>query len=151
MKTIKLRGSIEFALRDAQSGDVIHQGRMENTVVTVGRAWMLDRLHTSDAQLIDRLYLGTDATAPATSDIALGASFSSKAAGTISTAGLSANPPYVTFAASWASNETHASSSAINEFGLFTDEPVMIGHLTTSAVINFSSTNTLAVTYTLSN
>ncbi len=148
---IKFRGALEFALANALTGEIIRRGKSENTVVTVGRAWMLNRLHTNNTQLIDRIYLGTDTTAPATGDSALGASFSSKSAGTISNAGTTANPPYLTFAASWASNETHDSSSAINEFGLFTDEPVLVGHVTTGSAINFSTSNTLAVTYTLSN
>lgn len=148
---ITMRGALEFVLRNAKTGEIVERGKLKNTVVTVGRAWMLDRLHTNDTQLIDRIYLGTDTAAPATGDTALGASFSSKAAGTIANAGTTANPPYVTFAASWASNETHASSSVINEFGLFTDEPVLVGHVTTSATINFGTSNTLSVTYTLSN
>ena len=148
---IKLRGALEFVLSSAETGEIVNRGKSDNTVVTVGRAWMLKRLGSNNAQVISRIYLGTDTTAPATGDTALGGSFASKAAGTISTAGTTDNPPYATFAASWASNETHDSSSAINEFGLFTDEPVLVGHVTTASTINFGSTNTLAVTYTLSN
>lgn len=148
---IKLRGALEYILANARTGEIVQRGKNENTVVTVGRAWMLKRLGSNNAQVIDRIYLGTDTTAPATGDTALGGSFSSKSAGTISTAGTTDNPPYATFAASWASNETHDSSSAINEFGLFTDEPVMVGHVTTGSTINFSTSNTLAVTYKLSN
>jgi len=151
MDVIKMRGALEFTLRNAATGEIVESGKQENTVVTVGRAWMLDRLGSNDSQVIDRIYLGTDNTAPATTDTALGASFSSKTAGTISNTGTSASTPYYTFAASWASNETHDSSSVINEFGLFTDEPVLVGHVTTSSTINFSTSNTLAVTYTLSN
>lgn len=151
MDVIKLRGALEFQLRNAETGEIVQQGKGENTVVTVGRAWMLNRLGSNNAQVIDRIYLGTDTTAPATGDTALGASFSSRSAGTISAAGTTASTPYFTFAASWASNETHSSSSAINEFGLFTDEPVLVGHYTTGSTINFSTSNTLAVTYTLSN
>ena len=148
---IKLRGALEFALRDAASGEIVQQGRAENIVVTVGRAWILNRIGSSDANTIDRIYLGTGTAAPATGNTQLANSFSSKAAGTISAAGTTANPPYYQFSASWASNETHASSSVINEFGLFGANATMVGRLTTSSTINFGSTNTLALTYNLSN
>ena len=148
---ILLRGAIEYALKDARTGEVIERGFNKNTVVTVGRAYILNRIGSTDANVIDRIYLGTSTTAPATSQAALVGSFASKSAGTVSNAGTTANPPYYTFAASWASNETHASSSVINEFGLFAANGTMIGRVTTSATINFASTNTLAVTYTLSN
>jgi len=151
MDVIKMRGALEYVLRNAETGEIVANGRNDNTVASVGRAWMLKRLGSNNAQVIDRMYLGTGTTAPASTQTALANSFSSKAAGTISTAGTTADPPYATFAASWASNETHDSSSVINEFALFTDEPVMVGRVTTSATINFSTSNTLAVTYTLSN
>lgn len=151
MDVIKLRGSLEYALKDAATGEVVQGGSKNNQVVTVGRAWMLDRLHTNDSQTIDRIYLGTHTTGYDTGDTALGASFSSATFDNVSNASTTANPPYLEFYISWDSDETHANSSAINEFGLFTDEPVMIGRVTTSSTIDFDSTNTLAITYRLSN
>jgi len=148
---ILLRGFIEYQLRNALTGEIVQEGRSHNDIVTVGRAWMLNRLGSTDSNTIDRLKLGTSTTAPATSQTDLQSSFSSKSAGTISAAGTTANPPYFTFAASWTTNETHTSSSAINEFGLFAANGTMVGRRTTSATINFGNTNTLAVTYTLSN
>lgn len=148
---ILLRGAIEFALRNARTGEIVQSGKKDNIVVTAGRVWMLARIGSNDANTIDRLKLGTGTTAPATGQTDLSNSFSSKSAGTISSAGYTANPPYYTFAASWASNETHASSSAINEVGLFAANGTMVGRLTTGSTINFGSTNTLAITYTLSN
>jgi hypothetical protein len=148
---IVMRGAIEYALRNAATGEIIQRGRSKNTVVTVGRAWILNRIGSNDANVIDRIKLGTSTTAPATSQTDLQNSFASKSAGTVSNAGTTANPPYYTFAASWNSNETHASSSAINEFGLFAANGTMVGRVTTGSTINFGSTNTLSVTYTLSN
>lgn len=146
---IAFRGALEFALMD-RGGKVIERGRQVNSVVTVGRALILKRIGSNDAHVIDTLYLGKSDQTPATGLTALSQSFSSKVVGTSSTAGCTANPPYATFAASWASNETHASSSAIKEFGLYMSD-TMLGYLTTATAINFSSTNTLAITYTLSN
>ena len=153
--TILLRGSIEYALLDARPGptygEIVQAGRKDNIVVTQGRAWILNRIGSTDANVIDRIYLGTGTAAPATGNTQLANSFSSRSAGTVSAAGTTANPPYFQFSASWASNETAASSSVINEFGLFAANATMVGRLTTSATINFSSTNELKITYTLSN
>lgn len=148
---ILLRGAMELVLRNAQTGEIIRREKDNNAVVTVGRAWMLNRLGSNDSNVISKIFIGTDTQTPATGLTALAESFSSKNAGTLSGAGTTANPPYFQFQVSWASNETHASSSNIEEFGLFNDNDVMVGYLTTSAAINFGSTNTLAVTYTLSN
>lgn len=148
---IYLRGSLEYALRDAASGEVVQQGANHNVVVTAGRSWILSRLYTNDSNTIDRVYLGTGTTAPATSQTALANSFSSRSVGTFDNAGIGSATPFMRFNVSWASNETHASSSVINEFGLFAANATMVGRLTTSSTINFSSTNTLAITYTLSN
>ena len=151
MDVIKLRGALEYALGNAFTGEIIQRGKNENVVASVGRAWMLKRLGSNDSQVIDRIYLGTDNTAASSTQTGLIASAESRAAGTISTAGTTADPPYMTFAASWASNETFTNSDNIYEFGLFTDEPVMVGRYVTGSLINFSTSNTLAVTYTLSN
>ena len=148
---ILLRGAIEFQLASAKTGEVIQSGRIENTVASNGRKWILNRIASSDANTIDRIYLGTGTTAPASTQTALVASATSRSAGTISTAGTSADPPYCTFAASWASNETFTSSNSISEFGLFGANATMIGRVTTATPINFATSNTLAITYTLSN
>lgn len=154
---ILLRGALEYALIDAREGptkgQLVQSGRYDNIVVTQGRAWILNRIGSTDANVIDRIYLGTGTAAPATGNTQLANSFSSRSAGTVSAAGTTANPPYFQFSASWASNETHSggSSSAINEFGLFAANATMVGRLTTSATINFSSTNELKITYSLSN
>lgn len=146
---IVLRGAIEYALRDAATGSIVQQGAEDNIVVTVGRVWMLARIGSNDSHNIDRVGLGTGTTAPATSQTGLANSFSTKT-GTMSSAQYTSNPPSYELQVSWASNETHSSSSAINEFGLFASD-TMVGRLTTSAAINFGSTNTLAISYRLSN
>lgn len=148
---IRLRGSLEYALANAQTGEIIQRGARHNMVVSVGRQWMLNRCGSTDSNVIDRIKLGTGTTAPATTQTDLSNSFSSKSAATVSAAGTTASPPYFSFSASWASNETHSSSSAINEIGLFVANGTMVGRLTTGSTINFGSTNTLAITYNLSN
>jgi hypothetical protein len=148
---ITLRGSLEYVLRNALTGEIVQQGKSHNLVVSAGRQWMLNRLGSTDSNVIDRIKLGTGTTAPATTQTDLANSFSSKTAATVSAAGTTASPPYFSFSASWASNETHSSSSAINELGLFAANGTMVGRLTTTPTINFGNTNTLAITYNLSN
>lgn len=147
---IKLRGAIEWALRDAATGEIIQTGYNENVVVTAGRVWMLARIGSSSTDTISRIYLGNSTQATATALTALSASFSSKAIGTVSSAQYTSNPPSYEFQASWASGDTHANSTNIVEFGLYAKD-TMVGYLTTSAAINFQSTNTLAISYRLSN
>uniref|UniRef100_A0A6M3JXB3 Uncharacterized protein n=1 Tax=viral metagenome TaxID=1070528 RepID=A0A6M3JXB3_9ZZZZ len=149
---IKLRGSIAWALRNAQSGDLIDSGHGENVVLLVGRRYILNKLGAdSVANLIDRIYLGTSTAAETNTHTGLQNSFASQTFNAGSSNSSSAATPYIVFAASWASNETHASSSAINEFGLYASTGTAVGRKTTASAINFSSTNTLSVSYTLSN
>ena len=146
---ILLRGSIEYALRDASSGNVVQSGICHNIVASVGRVWMLNRLMSDNASVIDRVGLGTGTSAVNVSNTQLANSFSTKT-GTMSSAQYTSYPPSYELQVSWASNETHASSSAINEFGLYASD-TLVGRLSTSAGINFGSTNTLAISYRLSN
>lgn len=146
---IKLRGYLEYQLRDALTGEIVQQGYNDNIVVTKGRVWMLARLMSDNANVIDRMYLGNDTQVAQTALTALSASFSSKA-GTMSSAQYTSNPPSYELQCSWDSDGTHANSTAIKEFGLYVSEGTMVGYLTVDT-INFQSTNTLAVSYRLSN
>lgn len=146
---ILLRGAIEYALRDAGSGELVQGGSANNIVVSVGRVWMLNRLMSNNASVIDRVGLGTGTSVVGVSNTELANSFSTKT-GTMSSAQYTSYPPSYELQVSWASNETHASSSAINEFGLYASG-TLVGRLSTSAGINFGSTNTLAISYRLSN
>jgi hypothetical protein len=61
-----------------------------------------------------------------------------------------------TFACSFASNQTFTNSSQIGEFALFNSSAVaagatMFNHITTNPYINFSTSNTLAITITITN
>jgi len=149
---IKLRGSIAWALRNAQTGDLVDSGQGENVVLLVGRRYILNKLGAdSVANLIDRIYLGTNNAAETNTHTAVQDSFASQTFNAGSSNSSSAATPYIVFAASWNSDETHASSSAINEFGLYASTGTCVGRKTTSATIDFGSTNTLSVSYTLSN
>jgi hypothetical protein len=149
---IKLRGSIEYALRDAHTGALVQHGQAENVVLTVGRAYILNRIGSNvNTNLIDRIYLGTSAASETNTHSGLQNSAASQTFNAGISASTTANPPYYVFAASWNSNETFASSSVINEFGLYASSGTAVGRKTTSATINFATSNTLSISYTLSN
>lgn len=157
---LRLRGFLEYCLRDARSGRIVRRGKGENVVVFTGRNFALKQLvsgQVQSAQVLQWLALGTSSGATNSSQSNLAGYFSIKG-GTDATTGITATATDAactfTLAVSWNSTQTHASSSAIAEFALYnssgTNGATMFNRLTTAA-INFSSTNTLAVTITITN
>lgn len=149
---IKMRGFIEMELRDAGSGRVIARKQVNNVIVTAGRRWVLQQIASSDintAQSISYLAVGTGTTAPATSDAALGGENTRKQIGTFTTANLTSNPPSWQAAVSFATNEAN---TTLGEVGLFNSSAAgtMLGRATFST-INKTTSNTLSVSYTVSN
>lgn len=151
---IKLRGQLEYELRDARSGEIIQKGKSPNVVTFWGRSYVIDRIVSNvETDLIKRIALGTDATATNATQTVLAGYFS---IASITLAKTTANnaAPYFRATVSWASDGTHASSSSISEFALYNSTDtggVMFNRVTTGTPINFGSTNTLAVTLTVSN
>lgn len=146
--TIKLRGCIEGHLRDAE-GNPLAYFRANNTVVTSGRAWVLNRIASNDANSIIQIAVGTGTTAPATGDTALGSEFLRKAIGTMTLAGTTANPPYFQAQVSYATNEA---TTTLGEAGLFNSSSsgTMLSRVTFTT-INKTTSNTLTISYTVSN
>ena len=71
---IKLRGSLQIALCDPE-GKVVERRIHENTVVTVGRVWILQQLETVNINTnltINNLAIGSSTVAPTTGDTGLG-------------------------------------------------------------------------------
>jgi hypothetical protein len=148
---IKLRGHIEASLRDIY-GNELQRVSQDNTVVTVGRRWVLQQLESTDiatAQTISHLAVGTGTTAPATSDAALGGESLRKAIGTFTTSNLTSNPPSWRAEVSFATNEAN---TTLGEVGLFQSSSggTMLARATYST-INKTTSNTLSISYTISN
>lgn len=154
---IHLRGCFEIGLYDAtdpQNPKLIDYRKMDNVVVTAGRAYVLSRILGSglaQTDVMTAIAVGTVTTAPATSDTLLGSEILRLAIATFITGGLTANPP------SWQAQVTFATNQAnttLGEAGIFnaTGNTVqtMLSHVT-FATINKTSTNTLAISYTISN
>ena len=164
MAELKLRGFIEYELKDAirqeilRKGkvpvydDVVEKGSNRNTVVTTGRRWVLQQIASSEiatAQSISYLAIGTGTAAPATSDSALGSETTRKAIGTFTTTNLTSNPPSWRAEVSFATNE---GNTTLGEVGMFNSSSgeTMLARATFST-INKTTSNTLSVSYTLSN
>src|SRR5208283_2691301 len=150
---IKLRGCLEIALLDAESKEVLQSRKVDNTVVTSGRSYVLSRLVSGAAQtdVINAIAVGTAPTAPTTSDTGLTSESLRISIASFATAGLTNNPP------SWQAQCTFLTNQAnttLGEAGLFNSTgsavQTMLSHVTFST-INKTTSNTLAISYTISN
>lgn len=150
---IKMRGCIELALLNASSNDVVAKRKIDNVVVTSGRSYVLSRLVSASPQTdtINAIAVGTSTTAPATGDTLLGSEALRISISSFATSGLTQNPP------SWQAQCTFATNQAnttLGEAALFNSTAAnvqtMLSHVT-FATINKTTSNTLAISYTISN
>jgi hypothetical protein len=102
-----LRGSVQIALCDLQ-GNILRSQIINNTVVTVGRVFVLKQLQTVNhvtSHNFSHIGIGSDDTAPATSQTALGLEVTRKAISSFDTTNLTANPPNWQAQVQFATNE----------------------------------------------
>lgn len=149
---IKMKGFIEAELRNAFDGTLVERVEERNIIVTAGRSWVLQQICSSvisTAQSINNMAVGTGTTAPATSDSALGSETLRKSIGTFTTTNLTSNPPSWLAAVSFATNEAN---TTLGEVGLFnsTSGGTLLGRATFTTV-NKTTSNTLSISYTVSN
>lgn len=92
---IKLRGCLEIALLDAKDGREVQRVKIDNTVVTSGRSYVLSRLLSASPQtdVMNAIAVGTSTTAPATSDVLLNSESLRISIASFVTSGLTNNPP----------------------------------------------------------
>ena len=155
---INLRGYVEIALYDAQKAEVnrikapIQWEKNDNTIVTAGRRFVLQQIISSDmvtSQSIGYMAVGTGTNAPATSDSALQSETTRLAIGTFTTTNLTSNPPSWMAQMSLATNQ---GNTTLGEVGLFNSSSggTLLGRATFST-INKTTSNTLGLSYTVSN
>ena len=149
---IHLRGCLEIALLNAKTGEIVEKIRQDNTIVTAGRVWVLQQIESSDmvtSQSISYLGVGTGTAAPATSDTGLASEITRIAVASFATANFTSNPPSWQAQASFATN---VGNSTLGEMALFNSSAngTMLGRAT-FATINKTTSNTLSVSYTVSN
>jgi hypothetical protein len=150
---IKFRGCIELELLNSKTQEVVARRKVDNVVVTSGRSYVLSRLVSASPQTdtINAIAVGTSTTAPATGDTLLGSEALRISISSFATGGLVGNPP------SWQAQCTFATNQAnttLGEAGLFnstgSNVQTMLSHVT-YATINKTTSNTLAISYTISN
>jgi len=146
-----LRGCFKGHLRDAQ-GRPLSYFKSDNTVATVGRREVLDLIITGGStDLFGWMAVGTSTTAPATGDTHLGSEVDRNAIGTFDTTNLTSSTPNWDAVASWNTNEAN---TTLGEVGIFNssgaDSQTILAHATFST-IDKTTSNTLTITYTISN
>lgn len=149
---VHLRGHFRYILRDGATGRIIETGATENTVATVGRSQVLKMIYSGgNTNSFGWMAVGTTTTAPATSDTGLTSEVSRIAVGTFDTTNVTSTTPNMNFVASWNTNQAN---TTLGEVGLFNtssaNAQTLLAHAT-FATINKANTNTLTITYTISN
>ena len=150
-EVIKMRGCLEMVLSDLR-GNVLERRKVENTIVTAGRRWVLQQINSSGmvtSQSIGYMAIGTDTTAPATGDTALGGESTRNAIVSFTTTNLTSNPPSWRAECSYASNEGNTTLAEVALLNSSTGG-TMLGRATFST-LNKTTSNTLSISYTVSN
>jgi hypothetical protein len=148
---IILKGALEIAMSSAKDDELVEYRHRKNTVVTAGRRWVLERIQSASppSSTISNMALGESTNTLGTANTALSVEFTRKTIGTFTTTNLTSNPP------SWAAQTSWATDQAVTtlaEVGLFnsTSAGTMLARATFNS-IDKETSNTLSVTYTISN
>ena len=148
---IILKGALELALNSAKDNELVEYRHRKNTVVTAGRRWVLERIQSASppANFIDSMAVGVSTTSLGTDDTALVDENTRKTMGSFTATNLTSNPPSWAAQVSWATDEA---VTTLGEVGLFnsTASGTMLARATFNT-IDKETTNTLSITYTLSN
>lgn len=155
---VRLRGAFRIALcdpegrvlltRDGQLFDSLH----DNTVVTSGRAWVLKQLQSVNivtSQVLSHMAIGSDTTAPASTQTALGLEVTRKAISSIDTTNLTAAPPNEQFQVQFATNE---GNTTLAEVGIFNSNSggTMLARATFASFVKATS-NIFNISYNITN
>ena len=149
---IILRGCLDIVIKNAFNGKIVGKRRIENTIVTSGRRWVLEAIQSGNAasaEVISNLAVGTATVAPVTGDTALNTENARKVVGTWDSTNLTSNPPSWQAQTSFATDEAN---TTLGEVGLFNSSAggTMLGRVTFTQ-IDKTTSNTLSVSYTISN
>lgn len=151
-EVVRLRGSLHILLKDLE-GNTVEERKIENTVVTQGRSWVLGQLETVNqvtSQAISAIGVGSGLIAPTTADTLLGGEVTRVAVGTWVTSTLTQNPPSWQAQISLATNQAN---TTLGEVALFNttlaNSSTMLARATFASFVKATS-NTLAISYTIS-
>jgi len=140
-ETLKASGSLRIVLT-GPDGQVKDDRLLKNLVVTVGKNFVASRMVGTAAAVMDHMAIGSDSTAPAAGDSALGAEL-----GRVSLASGTATTNVVTYTATFG---TGIGTGAITEAGIF--NAITAGTMlcrTVFAVVNKAANDSLSVTWTV--
>jgi hypothetical protein len=142
---IKAKGSLHVVLRD-EFGNVKEEHELDNLVVTVGRAYIQERMRLATPGVMSHMAVGTGATAPVVGNTALGTEAArvafDSAATAVTTTTTNDSVQYVaTFPAG-------TGTGALTEAGLFNaaSSGTMLSRVT-YAVINKGASDSLTITW----
>ena len=150
---IMLKGAMELALNNAHDNELVEYRHRRNTVVTAGRRWVLERIQASSppTTTIGFMAVGQSTDDLGTDDTALTAELGGSRTdiGTFTTTNLTSNPPSWAAQVSWATDEA---VGTLGEVGLFNSNSAgtMLARATFNT-IDKETTNTLSITYVISN
>ena len=154
--TIKLRGMLEYVLRDAVTGEVVRRGRKHNVVTYSGRNWAMTRIlnTTVTPNMLCALAFGSVSTTPQPTDTQMaGFMFISNFASTTFNPGGANGPSQFSAAMSFVQSQASLFPNPIGEFGIYngsaTNSATLFNRYNTSPPIPFTSTNSFAITVTL--
>ena len=137
-----IKGDLHIVVKDAKTGEVKLDRLEKNLVVTAGKDWIASRMASASANTMGYMAVGTDATAPANGNTALGAEVARVAltSGTAST-------NTVTYIATFGAG---VGTGALVEAGLFNANTAgtMLSR-TTYSVINKGSGDEMTVTWVI--
>jgi len=138
---IKVTGNLEVVLRDA-SGNIKDTRSFPNLVVTAGKNFIASRMKDTTATAMSNMAVGTSSTSPAAGDTTLGTEL---ARVTLTSTTVSTNT--VAYVATFPAG---TGTGALVEAGLFnaSSAGTMLAR-TTYAVINKGSSDSLAITWTI--
>jgi hypothetical protein len=146
---IPLKGRLSISL----NGKVIRE--IENLVVTTGTDWVADRISNATVTNIEKMIIGTDATAASAGDMWAGAT----APATSMTASMSQSAALATLGGTVTGSDIQfsttflgaggSSNAAINEAGLLTSDDILIAR-TTFNTVNKDYNDEMTITWTIS-
>lgn len=148
---IKLRGAFQIALYDLD-GKELKKQLVNNTVVLIGRAWVLKQLISSQhvtGQNVSYMGVGSGLVAPTTADTDLGGAVTRRALDSVDSTNVTANPPNWSAQCTFATNEAN---TTLGEVAIFNSNSMgtMLARATFASFVKATS-NTLGISYILSN
>lgn len=148
---IHLRGCYEIALM-GPNREVLDYRKVDNVVVTAGRSYVLQMIQSvaQTTNPFNFIGVGTSTAGPTTGDLILGSEALRIAIASFVTGGLASNPPFWQAQCTFATNQAN---TTLGEAGIFNtsaaNTQTMLSHVT-YATINKTTSNTLAISYTIS-